>query len=358
MKAAVPDYLPDSVNEAPPGHKFSLYFPIWNPSTWEMEKNSKTEALNKVLAIPNDSSKQIDAVRERQLAMVEGYDEDRVFALNAVSISPLVTGMGLDHPLENGFAFLNPYGMPYLPASSIKGVLRAAARELATFEVGGWTSDTINTLFGSQDYDDEEFQRGALVFMDVIPQVTANSLAMDVMTPHQGHYYQGNNQGASAPHDAGSPNPIMFMVIPPRSQFTFHVLADRHLLKHVQNWKELLGQAFEHAFKWLGFGAKTALGYGAMADKDKLEAKNKRAEQEKALEGATKYEGYYLRVDPKNGSLFLERGREKGVGRTSGKAKEAIFNTLSEAQKDALNTKGSIKVNAWVNKEMVKVEPQ
>ncbi|MDE0374093.1 MAG: hypothetical protein OXI73_16345, partial [Rhodospirillales bacterium] len=29
-------------------------------------------------------------------------------------------------------------------------------------------------------------------------------------------------------------------------------------------WKRLLRTAFEHAFEWLGFGAKTAVGYGAM----------------------------------------------------------------------------------------------
>ncbi len=29
-------------------------------------------------------------------------------------------------------------------------------------------------------------------------------------------------------------------------------------------WKKLLTQAFEHAFSWCGFGAKTAVGYGAM----------------------------------------------------------------------------------------------
>jgi CRISPR-associated protein Cmr6 len=31
-----------------------------------------------------------------------------------------------------------------------------------------------------------------------------------------------------------------------------------------ERWKTLLTAAFAHAFQWLGFGAKTAVGYGAM----------------------------------------------------------------------------------------------
>ena len=35
-------------------------------------------------------------------------------------------------------------------------------------------------------------------------------------------------------------------------------------LAHGQRWQTLLTATFEHAFAWLGFGAKTAVGYGAM----------------------------------------------------------------------------------------------
>src|SRR5699024_1687806 len=46
-------------------------------------------------------------------------------------------------------------------------------------------------------------------------------------------------------------------------------------------WKTLIQAAFEHAFRWLGFGAKTAVGYGAMTED--LEKKQKR-EDKKAQE--------------------------------------------------------------------------
>jgi CRISPR-associated protein Cmr6 len=37
------------------------------------------------------------------------------------------------------------------------------------------------------------------------------------------------------------------------------------------HWKALLQSAFEHAFQWLGFGAKTAVGYGAMDHRDRAD---------------------------------------------------------------------------------------
>ena len=87
------------------------------------------------------------------------------------------------------------------------------------------------------------------------------------MTPHQGHYYQKNEN----PHDSGSPIPISFLTIPPGSGFTFFITCNTALLaRHApalaknESWKSLLQAACQHAFEWLGFGAKTAVGYGAM----------------------------------------------------------------------------------------------
>lgn len=261
MISATPKYVADAAGDfkaAPPGHRFNLYFPIWNERTWEREDKSKAEALKKTLHVPTESCNQIEALRTRQQALVALAADDAKLSLEAEATSPLATGMGMEHPLENGFAFLNPYGLPYLPGSSIKGVLRRAAEELRDANEEGWDDAAIDALFGHQDSNNAS--RGALIFWDTIPELAGNTMGMDVMTPHYGDYYQGN----TTPHDAGSPNPIVFMVIPPGSKFSFHVTADISRLKEVTNWKDLLQAAFEHAFLWLGFGAKTAVGYGAM----------------------------------------------------------------------------------------------
>lgn len=305
-RPTVPSYLAsretDIHKEAAPGHKFLLYFTtstitgtvecderdkdtkryleqiseegnlgalekygINNRNDWDKLNTKKSKALKQTLSVPTTSSDQIKALRRRQQALVALAAVDAKLSLEAEAMSSLATGMGMEHPLENGFAFLNPYGLPYLPGSSIKGVLRRAAEELAQDSKDGWNSTAIDVLLGHEDSNNAS--RGALTFWDAIPEVAGNTMGMDVMTPHYGDYYQGN----ATPHDAGSPNPIVFMVIPAKSKFTFHVTADTQRLKGMENWQALMQTAFDHAFKWLGFGAKTAVGYGAMRHDEEAE---------------------------------------------------------------------------------------
>lgn len=203
--------------------------------------------------------------------------------------------------------------MPYLPGSGVKGVLRQAARELASGDwdeiygktgwsdellpsplsgrgVGGEGLSMLDALFGLKSGDGDTFHlRGALTFWDVIPQIKGDSLAVEIMTPHQSHYYQQNAQaGSTNPHDSGQPVPISFLTVPPGSGFAFHVVCDlAHLnrlapdLAKNNRWKELLTAAFTHAFEWLGFGAKTAVGYGAMTRDQQAEQRREREQIER-----------------------------------------------------------------------------
>ena len=104
--------------------------------------------------------------------------------------------------------------------------------------------------------------KGMLSFWDCYPS-GYRRLEFDIMTPHQTEYHQ--NRGI--PHDAESPIPIKFLTIPPNSKFNFHIcLSDTCQIKEYipKNWKRIIEKAFEHTFQWLGFGAKTAVGYGTM----------------------------------------------------------------------------------------------
>jgi CRISPR-associated protein Cmr6 len=239
----------------------------------------------------------------QRAAFVRRAGTETGLVIEARAIAPFTTGLGNEHPLENGFAFLNPYGLPYLPGSGVKGVLRQAARELASGQWGGgqsWSEEKLysvqidrdttirlsllDVLFGREtEAGDKDHVRGALSFWDVIPQIAGDHLLVEIMTPHQSHYYQQKPAaGSTNPHDSGQPTPISFLTVPPGSQFTFHVVCDVAHLQRLTDkdnkrpgapdllaegethWKTLLAAAFQHAFTWLGFGAKTAVGYGAM----------------------------------------------------------------------------------------------
>ncbi|CUQ66013.1 type III-B CRISPR module RAMP protein Cmr6 [Candidatus Nitrospira inopinata] len=325
--AAVPAYLGNDFNDASPALRFGMYLKLWgiNRRTkallWtthdvdhevrgqdrrerEVRCENKTDALKQSSRLTERDKAANTSLVSRQFCGAAFLPPARLLRLDATATAPFTTGLGNEHPLENGFAFLNPYGLPYLPGSGVKGVLRQAAQELANGQWDssqGWSADPywkmnvgtakdprwlelsmLDVLFGRETpAGDPDHVRGALSFWDVIPQIAGDSLMVEIMTPHQSHYYQKKAQaGSTTPHDSGQPNPICFLTVPPGSRFTFHVVCDEQHLKRLTSnkkekapdllaegethWKKLLESAFQHAFQWLGFGAKTAVGYGAM----------------------------------------------------------------------------------------------
>ena len=340
--AAVPEYLGKDFATASPGLRFGMYLPLWGSNQrskqllWsthdiayevrgqqqqerEVKKENKVTALQQACALSAADKHIGKAMAQRQNQIFDHMPPAQGLRLHATAVAPFTTGLGNEHPLENGFAFLNPYGLPYLAGSGVKGVLRTAAKELAS---GQWDSQEwqhaedprhevhnqqgqrlfdasdLDVLFGSEALDGENHLRGVLSFWDVIPQIEGNSLMVEIMTPHQSHYYQKQKDApVISPHDSGSPNPISFLTVPPKSQFAFHVVCDSARLEHLapdlannDRWKALLTEAFEHAFAWLGFGAKTSVGYGAMDRDTKIEAKlaNAQAEAQAAADQAAK----------------------------------------------------------------------
>lgn len=332
------------------------------PALWKKKKNdseAKTAWEGIVTLTAADKSRMV-ALLARQNAIFATFPPEQILCVDARSIAPFTTGLGIAHPLENGFAFLNPYGLPYLPGSGVKGVLRQAARELASGEWGdpqGWNRDypladgienlpgqlsAIDLLFGLESSDGgQEHLRGTLNFWDVIPQIRGEGLAIDVMTPHQSEYYRQEKE--VAPHDCGQPNPIQFLTIPPESGFVFFVACDKDRLTRLgptlaegEQWKVLLLAAIQHAFQWLGFGAKTAVGYGAMKidqeaaqNRSKAEAEHRemlaRAQMSAAQREIADYERYM------RGRFDALRGKPTRVGaeyqRTRDFAQMAIEST-------------------------------
>ena len=356
--AAVPAYLGTDFSSASPGLRFGMYLPIWTnradqehevnsraskksreafevqdmlqaqgmnatiatlrqrernplPDLWDKNDFAARHAWEKVLRLTANDKATMRALAARQSHTAQSTPH--TLTLDAIATAPFTTGLGNEHPLENGFAFLNPSGLPYLPGSGVKGVLRQAARELTSGDWGdpqGWDAGTIHllerrghatiqlsiidVLFGRETPDgDGDHVRGALSFWDALPQIPGDTLAVDIMTPHQSHYYQKRQDRKSgdstSPHDSGAPNPISFLTLPPGTGFAFHVVCDQaHLerlapdLAHDLRWQTLLTAAFEHAFEWLGFGAKTAVGYGAMQVNERARQQRAQAQAEAA----------------------------------------------------------------------------
>lgn len=418
--AAVPTYLGSDFRSASPALRFGMYLKLWginsrsNELLWtthdvnyrtagrnreerEFKDENKTSALDAATPLNETDRKSIAAHVRRQQAIFDAAAGASGLKLTAQSVAPFTTGLGNEHPLENGFAFLNPYGLPYLPGSGVKGVVRRAAEELAHpdfFQDGsGWTLPAIWHLFGFEPWPaarrpDAEWERwidgfsasgakigayldavledtpgsrnlknrilqadnpkrkllqerhlhvrGALEFWDVVPQVKGNKLAVEIMTPHHSHYYQ-DGTGRTSPHDSGSPKPISFLTVPPGSDFVFHVRCDQQRLSRCPpklatdgRWRTLIQAAFEHAFEWLGFGAKTAVGYGAMEIPPRIkEAARRKAEEEAAARRRREEE---------------ERQREAAkVAAEQRQAEQDAFDALPESRKRLIEADRALK---------------
>ena len=261
--------------DCPPGHRFNLYFEVWQDN-WQLDKNHKADALRQTVSCKSVAGL-LEGVRKRQQTLAGALPEDRCHIIEARSTAPFATGLGLEHPVENGFAFLSPYGLPYLAGSGVKGVLRRAAEELEMDEQ--LPADATLALFGHEDTNDA--RRGALSCWDVFPRPAGDSLVVEIMTPHFTHYLQGSD----APHDAGKPNPIPFLAVPAGSGFRFVITCEPALLGNTVElgaWKDLLDKIIGHAFDWLGFGAKTSVGYGAIEKLSEEEISAARAQAESA----------------------------------------------------------------------------
>lgn len=165
-----------------------------------------------------------------------------------------ITGMGRAHPMENGFAWHPTLGVPFLPGSSLKGLVRAWATSWAD------APDELLQIFGTPA------RAGSVVFLDALP-TTPTRLQADIMTPHVSPWYQaspGELTPAKAPADWHAPTPIPFLTVAAGQTFQFALLpattlsssraADK-VLEQTLSWLKL-------ALNWLGAGAKTSAGYG------------------------------------------------------------------------------------------------
>ena len=151
MPAAVPDYLADvlrNVPDVPPGHRHRLYFAAWN-GAWDRKPEFDAPVYSDYLDQLTRNRSWSDSARalaDRQAGLV--VDLPRFVRRVATARSPVVTGVGIEHPSENGFAFFDPHGVPYLPGSSLKGALRRAAEELALWSEAPWDLAHVWWWFG------------------------------------------------------------------------------------------------------------------------------------------------------------------------------------------------------------------
>lgn len=175
--------------------------------------------------------------------------------INAKLVSPLITGLGSGHPTETGMILDRNTGVPYIPASSIKGVLRTAYAVSIADENGNADDKKLYEIFGSENNSSK------VIFLDAYPEEIP-TIQSDIMNPHFSKYYGGENK---IPLENENPVPIKFLSVKEGCDFVF-----RYIVKD-ENLKSEIESAFKIAFETIGFGGKTAIGYGRFKSELKIE---------------------------------------------------------------------------------------
>jgi CRISPR-associated protein Cmr6 len=134
----------------------------------------------------------------------EKYEE---IVICATLTTPLITGIGESHPHEVSMVFDHNMGIPYVPASGVKGIVRFAHTLSIFLDKNGEVKEPykdqeyldeakedIPDIFGGekkivdQEKEKKIILRGRVVFLDAYPAKIPD-LHIDIMNPHYAPYY-------------------------------------------------------------------------------------------------------------------------------------------------------------------------
>lgn len=267
----------------------------------------------KLEIVPNFGHIDFRAINQRQQEQVTSSFPSNNRHFNLLLNWRMVIGLGGDSVYETGMTLHPVYGIPYIPSSSIKGVLRSwiirqlfdnDAPEIKEKEKREKTfvtpearaihnSSIFCILFGCPKeirgaqrnlpsaLDGKESQ-GSLRFFDAFPN-KAPKLKTDVMNVHYQDWYK--EIGYKPPTDTQRTNPIPFLTVDNANDLAFGfnlaITQNQKLSDFKENYHAYIQGAsltpdstlLDFATYWLkqaltnhGIGAKTAVGYGQMIE--------------------------------------------------------------------------------------------
>lgn len=202
--------------------------------------------------------KNIDDILRSNFEQYENID------ISAKVIDKLIVGLGGHSVFETDIKVHHTYGIPYIPASAIKGCLRNYIIDEYFDGIEGEAEKDFNfiKIFGGL-YKDEVY-KGGVVFLDAFPLDKNIEVTKDIMTPHY-NYSKGDYR------DDYAITPISFLVIKEvRFRFPIKIRTKMYIaekgeskLEYTQNY---LVQELSKMLENHGIGAKTSVGYGFFKD--------------------------------------------------------------------------------------------
>lgn len=211
--------------------------------------------------------------RQKQIANTFTH---QIEVQNFVSYGRMAVGLGGGSVFDTAIALHHIYGFPYIPASSIKGILRTYLIEtyFENKEAKAFENKIMCDIFGCPDTIDktktyyQKEQQGKIIFFDAMPvHSPVGCIVADIMNPHYSEYYTKE----TAPADWYNPVPIVFLTVEKLAfQFITGLLRQEknEEIEFFNGTKNTLlkgtSQLLKEALENRGIGAKTAVGYGYM----------------------------------------------------------------------------------------------
>ncbi|MDE0630572.1 MAG: type III-B CRISPR module RAMP protein Cmr6 [Caldilineaceae bacterium] len=211
----------------------------------------KIESQPSTNALGESSQDLVKQLRQRQTQQLLHFVRCgiQLYCVDATVDWRLIVGLGSDHVQETNMTLHHIYGIPYIPGTAVKGVLRHwwMQEDFDNDENKALCDEEFVALFGDQN------QRGKVQFLDAYPGEIR--FAQDIMNPHYPGYYSGSKP----PTDDQNPVPISFLTVE-RTGFRFVFLTQ------ISGLLDRIKERFEKALEMKGIGAKTAVGYGYFRD--------------------------------------------------------------------------------------------
>jgi len=190
----------------------------------------------------------------------------------------LVVGLGGASVYETSMTLHHIYGFPYIPASSVKGVVRSwiitelflpqipenVEKRGEKAEKKALQEKVFCDIFGCPaESHYNEARQGKAIFFDAFP-TEPPTIEVDIMNPHYQPYYS-DSSNSTPPADYHPTNPIPFLTV---ANTPFQFLVGSRELDLSKDENKINGKTLDlwlkDALENHGIGAKTAVGYGYM----------------------------------------------------------------------------------------------
>lgn len=243
------------------------------------ERKSKGKKEGPLSYTANFDSIPFESINNRILQSTTKQYQQQLKAFEIVTSTRLIIGIGGTSVYEVGLTLHHIYGIPYIPASAIKGFTRSwmiqsqfnnnegkALGEQEFCDLFGcpaeWKDDDKKTHQSFYEKNKEDYKlpgerQGNIIFFDAFP-TQPPTIEEDVMNVHYPDYYRGE----APPTDFQSPTPIAFLTVAVGTPFQFIIGMK---INGSERDDKLLNKAetlLREALTQHGIGAKTAVGYG------------------------------------------------------------------------------------------------